>query len=80
MPGIVDHLSTAREALTADQIWAELVAMRANGIEAKDLPLTKGELLRVLRMYKFAGGLADVDGKWAVVRKAVKREPQKAWF
>lgn len=83
MTALVQLLATAREPRTAAELWHDVATMRANGCVCDDLPLSKSELERMLRMQRFAGRVAEEVGEDGLVRWVVmaeKRDEQKALF
>lgn len=85
MSPLVALLATAREPRTAAELWHEVSVMRSTGCAADDLPLSKSEMERLLRLQKFAGRVAEAVGedgivRWSVVKQVEKVDTQKELF
>lgn len=78
---LLDFLRTAREPMTVKELWEQIDTMRRCNLQTGDLPQSKSEMERMLRMQRFAGRVeerAAEDGemRWSVVveRRAGQRE------
>ena len=85
MTSLIDYIRTCREPVSADLLWSELEILRRNGIAAKDLPPSKSELQRALRLAKSAGLVQETwppgasEALWSVVPAGGKRQATLFW-
>lgn len=85
MTALLQLLATAREPLTSAELFQQISVMRSNNCATDDLPLTKSECERMLRLQKFAGRVAEAVGedglvRWVVVKQVEKSDTQKELF